>query len=147
MAALELGERVPMSIKQLREYLCFHFAVLKFFVAPLVLRIVLRFRMDRRYENNVFPIRRPDAAVGAGRNRSDLMWFPNQPPRFGVEVAHPDLRRIGRLRCPDQPFAVRRKARPLLMVWRLIESLRFSAASRHDPQMRNLRVRLKIDIY
>src|SRR5204863_3641220 len=74
------------------------------------------------------------------------MWFPNQLPRFRVEIAHPDLRRIGRFRRPDEPFAVRRKSRPLLVIRRWIQSPRFTAARRHDPQMRNPRVRFQIDI-
>ena len=74
------------------------------------------------------------------------MRFPKQLPRFGVEIAHPDLRRIGRLRRPDQPFAVRRKSRALLVIRRWIQPARLAPAGQHDPQMRNLRVRLKIDI-
>src|SRR4029453_12697458 len=75
------------------------------------------------------------------------MRFPNQLTAFGLEIAHPDLCRIGRFRGPDQPSAVRRKSRTLLMIWRWIKPARFAPAGRHDPQMRSLRVRLKIDIF
>ena len=75
------------------------------------------------------------------------MRFSNQLPGFGLEIAHPDLRRIGGLRRPDEPFAVRRKPRTLFMIWRWIQPARLAAAGRHDPQMRDLRVRLKIDIF
>src|SRR6267143_301625 len=66
---------------------------------------------------------------------------------LGIEIAHPDLRRIGRFRSPDQAFAVRRKSRPFFVMWCWVQSPRFTAASRHDPQMRNLGVRGKIDIF
>ena len=35
------------------------------------------------------------------------MRFSNQLPAFGLEIAHPDLRRISRFRRPDETFAVR----------------------------------------
>src|SRR5262245_42120179 len=75
------------------------------------------------------------------------MRFPDEHPTSRIKIAHPDLRRIGRFRSPDQPFAVRRKPRSLLVVRRLIQPPRFTTARRHDPQMRNSGVRFQIDIY
>jgi len=135
-----------MPIKQLRENFRFHFAFLQLFIALFVARIILAIRIHCRHEHDVLPVRRPHPAVRAGRNRRNLMRFSNQLPAFGLEIAHPDLRRISRLRCPDQPFAVRRKPRTLLVIRRWIQPARLAPAGRHDPQMRNLRVRLEIDI-
>src|SRR5262245_544016 len=75
------------------------------------------------------------------------MWLSDEGPASRIEIAHPNLRRISRFRSPDQPFAVRRKSRPLFVIRRRIQSPRFAAARRHDPQMRNPCVRFKIDIY
>src|ERR1039457_909022 len=97
MAALALGERVPMPVKKLRENLRFYFAVLKFFVALLVTRVVFAIGINRRHEDDVLSVRRPDRAISAGRDRCDLMWFSYQHSASGVEIAHPNLRRIGRL--------------------------------------------------
>ena len=75
------------------------------------------------------------------------MRLPDQHPASRIEIAHPDLRRISRFRGPDQSFAVRRKPRSFLVIWRWIQPPRFTAVRRHDPQMRNPRVRFQIDIY
>ncbi len=135
MAALEFGERIPMPIKQARKDFRFHFALLQLFIALFVARIIFAIRIDRRNEHDVFSVGRPDPAVGAGRNRRDLMRFAEKLPVFGIKVAHPDLRGISRFRGPDEPFAIGRKARPLLMIRRWIQAPRFTAARRHDPQM------------
>ena len=66
MAALELGERVPMPIEQPREDLRFYLALLQLFVALLVARIIFAIRINRRHEHDVLAIRRPDPAIGAG---------------------------------------------------------------------------------
>src|SRR6266436_1405229 len=68
MAALEFSERTPMPIEQSRKDFRFYFALLQFFVALLVARVVFAIRINRRYEYDVLPIRRPDAAVRSGRN-------------------------------------------------------------------------------
>jgi hypothetical protein len=125
----------------------FHFALLDLFVALVIARVVAAIGINRRDEDDVLPIRRPDSAVCAGRNRRDLMRFSNQLPAFGLEIAHPDLCWIDRFRRPNQRFAIRRKPGTLFMIWRWIQPPRFAAARRHNPQMRNLRVRLKIDIF
>src|ERR1043165_3729178 len=75
------------------------------------------------------------------------MWFAHERATFRIEIAHPDLRRISCFRSPDQPFAVRREAGSFFMIRCWIQSPRVTAARRHDPQMRNLRVRFEIDIY
>ena len=147
MTALEFGERVPMPIEQASENLRFHLAVLHFFIPLLIARVVPAIGINRRDEHDVLPIRRPDSAFRAGRNRRDLMRFSNQLPAFGLEIAHPDLCWIDRFRRPNQRFAIRRKPGTLFMIWRWIQPPRFAAARRHNPQMRNLRVRLKIDIF
>src|SRR5258705_858077 len=66
-----------------------------------------------------------------------------------IEIGHPDLRRISRLGCPDQAFPVGRKPRALLVIRRWIQSPSGSCRTvrRHDPQMRDLRVRFQIDVY
>ena len=46
-----------------------------------------------------------------------------------------------------KPFAVGRKSRAFLVIRRWIQPPRFTAARRHDPQMRNPRVRFQIDVY
>src|SRR6267143_4601053 len=75
------------------------------------------------------------------------MRFPNQHTASRVEIAHPDLGRISRFRSPDESFAIRPKSRPLLVIQRWVQSARFAAISRHDPQMRNSGVCFEIDIY
>src|SRR5438094_3994958 len=75
------------------------------------------------------------------------MRLPDEHSVAGVKVAHPDLRRISGFRSPDESFAVWRKPRALLMIRRWIQSSRFTAAGRHDPQVRNPGVRFQIDIY
>ena len=82
MAALEFGERVPVPIEQLREDLRFHFALLQLFVALLVARVVFAIGINRRHEHDVLSIRRPDRAVGAGRDVRDLMRLSRPAPRF-----------------------------------------------------------------
>ena len=146
MAALELSECVPMPIEQTREDFRFYFALLEFFVALFVARVVFAIRINRRHEHDVLSIGRPDPAIRAGRYVRHLMRLAGKRTGVGIKVAHPDLGRIGRFRRPDQPLPVRRKARPLLVIRRFTQSLRFTAIRRHDPQMRDLRVRLKIDI-
>ena len=135
-----------MPVEQLRENLRFHFALPELFVALLVFGVVLRVRINRREKNDVLPIRRPDRAVGAGRDVCDLVRLAIESAAFRCEVAHPDLRGISRLRCPDQPFAIGRKPRPLFVIRRLIQPARFPARRRHDPEMRNLGVRLEVHI-
>src|SRR5262245_58553243 len=75
------------------------------------------------------------------------MWLSDETTASRIEIAHPDLRRVSRLRSPDQPFAIWRKPRPFLMIRRWIQAPRFTAVRRHDPQIRNPRVRFQIDIY
>src|SRR6476646_2731820 len=75
------------------------------------------------------------------------MRFPDERPAYQIEIANPDLRRISSLGGPDQAFAVRRKPWPLLVIRRLVQPPRFTAARRHDPHMRNPRVRCQMDIY
>src|SRR6185369_5823113 len=75
------------------------------------------------------------------------MRLSGQRPASRIEIAHPDLRRISRFRSPDQPFPVGRKLRALLVIWRRVQSARFTTARRHDPQMRNPRVCFEIDVY
>src|SRR5438876_1045712 len=75
------------------------------------------------------------------------MRVPNQHSASRVKVAHPDLRWISCFRWPDEPLTIRRKPWPLLMIWCQVQSPRFTAARPHDPQMRNLRVRIEIDIF
>ncbi len=93
-----------------------------------------------------FPSGDQIAAVGAGRDVRDLMRRSVQAAAFRGKIRHPDLRRIGRLRSEDQPFAIGRKPRPLFLVRRLIQAARFSAGGRHNPEMRNLRVRFQVHI-
>lgn len=74
MAALELGERVPVSIEQSREDFRLHFAFLQLFIALFVARVVLAIGINRRHEQDVITVGRPDPAVGAGRDiRSDAV--------------------------------------------------------------------------
>ena len=68
MAALELGVGVPVPIEQARENLRFDLALLQFFIALLVARIILAIRINRRHEHDVLSIRRPDRAIRAGRD-------------------------------------------------------------------------------
>src|SRR2546430_1918237 len=75
------------------------------------------------------------------------MRFPDKRACVRVEIAHPDLRRIGCFRSPDEPFPVGRKTWPLLVIWCWIQASRFTAARGHDPQMRNPCVRFQIDVY
>src|SRR5262245_5811247 len=75
------------------------------------------------------------------------MRFTNEYSGSGIKVAHPDLRRISRFRSPDESFAVRRKPRALLVIRSWIQSPRFAAVRWHDPQMRNLCVRIEIHIF
>src|SRR2546427_3512331 len=75
------------------------------------------------------------------------MRFPDEYPASRVEVAHPDLRWISRFGCPDEPFAVRRKSRPLLVIRCWVQPPRLTTSGRHDPQMRNSRVCFEIDMY
>src|SRR5437764_11735974 len=123
MTALEFSERVPMAIKQAREDFRFYFALLKLFIALFVARVILAIRINSRDKYNVLSVRRPNRAVGAGRDGCHLVRFPSQLPRFGIEIAHPNLCRIGRFRRPDESFPIRRKSRPLLMVRRWIQSM------------------------
>src|SRR5438132_7173956 len=111
MATLEFGERVPMPIEQTRKDFGFHFAFLELFIALFVTVIACRagarrrriaIRIYRGDKNDVLSVWRPNGAVGASGNRSDLMWLPNQLSCFGIEIAHPDLCRIGRFRRPNQ---------------------------------------------
>src|SRR4029077_9716221 len=106
MAALEFGECVPMTIEQTREDFRFHFALLQLFIALLVARIVLAVGIHRRHEYDVLTIWRPDRAVSASGNVRDLMRLAGERTRVQIEIAHPDLRRIGCFRGPDEPFAV-----------------------------------------
>ena len=72
--------------------------------------------------------------------------WPSSPPLSGVN-SHIQIC-VGSVAFDVQikPFAVRRKPGPLLMVWRLIQPARFAAGRRHDPEMRDFRVRLQIDV-
>ena len=147
MAPLELRERVPMPIEQAIKNFCFHFALLQLFIALLVARIVHAIRMHCRHKYDVLPVRRPDRAVCTSRNVRHLMRFAHERAGVRIEIAHPDLRRVRRFRGPDESFAVRRKTGALLVIRRWIQPPRFTASSRNDPQMRNLRVRREIDIF
>src|SRR2546423_208900 len=106
MAPLMFRVGSPMAIKELREDLRLHLALGYPLVALLVCGVVFRVGIDRRQEHDVLPIGRPDSAVGARGNVRDLMRLTVESAAFGSEIAHPDLRRIGRLRSPDEPFAV-----------------------------------------
>src|SRR6266576_2451129 len=75
------------------------------------------------------------------------MRLPDEHSVSRIKIAHPDLRRISRFRSPDQQFPVRRKAWTFLVIRCWIQSPRFTAARRHDPQMRNPGVRFQIDVY
>src|SRR6266487_6319159 len=77
------------------------------------------------------------------------MRLPDEHPASQVEIAHPDLRWISRFGCPDQAFPVGRKPRALLVIWCLVQPASGSCRTvrRHDPQMRNPRVRFQIDVY
>ena len=68
MTALELGERVPMSIKQARENLRFDFALLQLFIPLLIAGVIFAIGINRRHEQDVLPIGRPDPAIGTGRD-------------------------------------------------------------------------------
>ena len=116
MAALELGVCIPMPIEQARKNLRFHFAVFQLVVPLLVAGVVLAIRIHRRHEHNIFSIRGPDRAVRAGRNIRDLMRLTDERARARIKIAHPNLCRISRFRCPDEPLAVARKTWPFLMV-------------------------------
>jgi hypothetical protein len=133
MAALEFGERAPMPIKQLRENFRFHFTVLQFVVALLVARVILAIRIHLRHEHDILPVRGPDRAVRTSRNIRDLMRLTDERARACVKIAHPDLRRISRFRCPNQFLSIRRKTWPFFMVWSRVEAARFAALPRHDP--------------
>ena len=117
MAALEFGERIPMPIKQARENFRFDLALLQLVIALLIARVVLAIRIHRRHEHDVLPVRRPDPAIRAGRNVGHLMWLTGECACARIKIAHPDLRRFGRFRGPDETFAIGRKAWPFLMVW------------------------------
>ena len=56
MAALEFGERAPVPIKQTRKDFRFHLALLQFFVALLVARVVFAIRINRRHEYDVLAV-------------------------------------------------------------------------------------------
>src|SRR5438093_13189509 len=101
MAALELGERVPMPIEQTREDFRFYFALLEFFVTLFVARVVFAIGINRRHEHDDFSVRGPDRAIGTGRDRRSLPRFPNQRSVRGVEIGSPDLRRIARFPISD----------------------------------------------
>jgi hypothetical protein len=135
-----------MPVKQLRKDLRLHLALGELVVASLVLEVVLCIRINGRNENDVFPIRRPDGAICSRGNVCDLMRLAVEPATFRSEIAHPDLSGVGRLRRPDQPFAVGRKPRTLFMIRRLVQTARFPARRGHNPQMRNPGVCLEIDI-
>jgi len=135
-----------MTIEQLRENLRFQFALLQFLIAPFVFRVVFRVGKNRRQEDDALSIGRPNRTIGAGRDVGHLMRRSVQAAAFRGEIRHPDLRRISRLRGPNQPFTVRGKAGPLFVVRRLIQTTRFTSGSRHNPKMRNLRVRLQVHI-
>src|SRR5437763_3332307 len=125
MAALEFRVGSPMPIEQLRENLRFYFALSELLIALLVGRVVFRVRINRREKNDILPIRRPDRAVSAGRDVCHLMRLAIESAALRREIARPDLGWIGRLRRPDQSFAVGRKTWPLFMVRRLIQATRF----------------------
>jgi hypothetical protein len=55
-----------MPVEQLGEDLCLYLALGEIFVAPLVLGVVLRVRINGGDEDDVFPVRRPDGAIGTG---------------------------------------------------------------------------------
>ncbi len=86
------------------------------FVALLVASVVFAIRINARDEDNILSVRRPDAAIRAGGNVRDLMRFAVESAALRREIAHPDLRRIGRFRSPDQLLPVGRKARTFFFV-------------------------------
>jgi hypothetical protein len=106
MTALELGERVPMSIKQARENLRFDFALLQLFIPLLIAGVIFAIGINRRHEQDVLPIGRPDPPIGTGRDVGHRMGLTDERARARIEVTYPNLRRITRFRSPDQPFAV-----------------------------------------
>src|SRR2546423_3007770 len=108
MAPLMFRVGSPMPVEQLREDSRLHLALAQPFVALLVFRIVLRVRINRRQKDDALAVRRPDAAVRARGNVSNLMWLSVEPAALRGEVRHPDLGRVGRLRSPDEPFPVGR---------------------------------------
>src|SRR2546430_1460586 len=116
MTALVLRVRSPMPVKQLSENLRLHFALSERFIALLILGVVFRLGIHRRNENDVLPVRRPDAAIRSCGNVRDLMRLAIQSAAFGSEVGHPDLSGVRSLRGPNQTFAVRRKPRSLFVV-------------------------------
>src|SRR5687767_11399755 len=122
MAALELCIGSPVPVKQLRENLRFDLALLQLLITALVFGVVFRVRINGRQKDDVLPVRRPDAAIGAGGNVRHLPRLPVEPAAFRSKIAYPDLRWIGRLRGPDQPFAVRGKTWPLFVIRSLIQA-------------------------
>jgi hypothetical protein len=57
MTALELSERVPMPIEQVRKDFRFYFALLQFFIALLIAAIIFAIRINRRHEHDVLAVR------------------------------------------------------------------------------------------
>ena len=135
-----------MPVEQLREDLRLHLALAQLVVALLVLRVVLRLRINRGEEHDVLSVRRPDPAVRSRGNVRHLMRLAVEPAALRSKVGHPDLGRVGRFRSPDQALAVRRKPRALFVVRRLIQPARVPACRGHDPEMRDFCVRIQIDV-
>src|SRR5882724_11245319 len=107
MAPLVFRVGSPMPVEQLRENLRFHLALVHFLVALLVFGVVLGLRINRRQEDNALPVRRPDPAVRASGNVGDLMRLAVESAALRREIAYPNLRRVGRLRSPDELLPVR----------------------------------------
>src|SRR5205807_10189711 len=97
VAALMFRVGSPMPVEQLREDFCLYLALAQLFIAPLVFGVVLRLWINRRQEHDVLSVRRPDAAVSAGGKVGDLMRLAVESAAFRSEIAHPDLRWVGRL--------------------------------------------------
>ena len=136
----------PVPVEELRENLRFRLALVHFLIALLVFGIVLGVRINRRQEHDALPVRQPDAAIRARGNVGDLARLAVESAAFRGQIGYPDLGRIGRLRCPDQAFSVGRKARSLFVVGGLVQPARFPASRRNDPEMRDLCIRIQIDI-
>src|ERR1044072_1169490 len=123
MTALGLGERTPMPVKESREDLCFYLVLLQLLIPLFVARVVFAIGINFGDENDILSIRRPDRTIRARRDVRHLVRLADQRSVLGIKVAHPDLRRIGRFRSPDQAFAIWRKSRPLFMIQRFAQSL------------------------
>jgi hypothetical protein len=105
MAALELGERAPMPVKQSRKDFRFHFALLQLFIALLVARVIFAIRINRE-TNTMFLPSGDQIPPSAPLKSRHLMRLSDELPASRIEIAHPDLCWISRFRGPDQPLPV-----------------------------------------